>query len=128
MHICVIDDSNSARFMATKVLRELGYKNVTALDSAEAGIEKLKTEQFDLILLDWNLGGMCGLDFLKHLRSDRNNDKTAVIMVTTVNEKSNVIQALKVGIQGYIFKPITAATAGPKIKEIEAKQIAEAPQ
>lgn len=126
MHICIIDDSNSARFLAAKVLRELGYKDVIALESAEAGIEWMKTDTFDLILLDWNMGGMSGLDFLKHLRSNPENRKVAVIMVTTVNEKSNIVQALKIGVQGYVFKPISAAAVGPKIKAIEAKLISEA--
>jgi len=127
MHIAIIDDSNSARFLAGKVLRDLGYKDVILLESAEAGLEWMKTDAFDLVLLDWNMGGMSGLDFLKILRSDPGNDKVAVIMVTTVNEKSNVVQALKIGVQGYVFKPITAAAIGPKLKTIEARLIAESP-
>jgi two-component system chemotaxis response regulator CheY len=128
MHIGIIDDSNSARFLAAKVLRELGYKDVILLESAEAGIKWMETDTFDLILLDWNMGGMSGLEFLKRLRSNPENAKTAVIMVTTVNEKSNIIQALKIGVQGYVFKPITAPAIGPKLKTIEAKSIADYPE
>lgn len=125
MRIGVIDDSNSARFLAVRVLRELGYKDVIALESAEAGIEWMKNDTFDLILLDWNMGGMSGLDFLKHLRSDPGNGNVAVVMVTTVNEKNNIVQALKVGVQGYLFKPISAQAVSPKLKEIEAKLISQ---
>jgi two-component system, chemotaxis family, chemotaxis protein CheY len=121
MNILVVDDSNSARYVAVKTLRDIGYKNVTASESGEDALLRVNKEKFDCILLDWNMSGMSGLDFLKQLRADPAHDKTAVIMVTTVNEKSNVMLALKVGIQGYFFKPINAATLGPKLKELEAK-------
>jgi two-component system, chemotaxis family, chemotaxis protein CheY len=121
MNILVVDDSNSARYVAVKTLRDLGYRNVTAVESGEDAAARIKTEQYDLILLDWNLGGMSGFDLLKRIRADREQDKTAVVMVTTVNEKNNVLLALKVGIQGYFFKPISAASLAPKLKELEAK-------
>jgi two-component system chemotaxis response regulator CheY len=121
MNILVVDDSNSARYVAVKTLRDIGYKNVTGSESGEDALLRVNKEKFDLILLDWNMGGMSGLDFLKQLRADHSHDKTAVIMVTTVNEKSNVIMALKVGIQGYFFKPLNAAALGTKLKELEAK-------
>jgi two-component system, chemotaxis family, chemotaxis protein CheY len=120
MKILIIDDSNAARFLAVKMVREIGYKHIVDVDSAEEALLKIKTMDFDCILLDWNLGGMSGFDFLREFRSDPGHNKTAVIMVTTVNERSSVLKALKVGVQGYFFKPINAATLGPKLKEIEA--------
>jgi CheY-like chemotaxis protein len=121
MKILIIDDSNSARYLAVKMVRDIGYNDIVGVESAEEALVKIKTENFDCILLDWNLGGMSGMDFLQKFRASPEHDKTAVIMVTTVNEKKNVLQALKVGVQGYFFKPVNAATLGPKLKEIEAK-------
>jgi two-component system chemotaxis response regulator CheY len=124
MKILVIDDSNSARYVLTKVLRELGYKDITAVESAEDGLLSCKTSRFELILLDWHLGGMSGLDFLKRIRADPDNKKTAVVMVTTVNERNQVMQALKLGIQGYFFKPVTKEMMEAKLHELEARILA----
>jgi two-component system chemotaxis response regulator CheY len=121
MKILVIDDSNSARYVLTKVLRELGHKEITAVESAEDGLQSCKTNNFDVVLLDWNLGGMSGLEFLKALRADPVMHKIAVVMVTTVNERKQVLQALKLGIQGYFFKPVTKEMMEAKLLELAAR-------
>jgi two-component system chemotaxis response regulator CheY len=124
MKILAIDDSNSARYVLTKILRDLGYKEVTAVESAEDGLQNCKNKKFDLILLDWNLGGMSGLEFLKRIRADPALKNIAVIMVTTVNERNQVMQALKLGIQGYFFKPVTKEMMEAKLRELEARILA----
>lgn len=121
MKLLVIDDSNSARYVLIRTLRELGYKDVVAVESAEDGLQRIKMERIDLVLLDWNLGGMSGLDFLKHLRADQATRTLPVIMVTTVNERNHVMQALKLGIQGYFFKPVTREMIEAKLREIEGR-------
>ena len=121
MKILVIDDSNSARYVLVKILRDLGYKEIAAVESAEEGLKNCKNRTFDLILLDWRLGGMSGLDFLKRIRADPELKKIAVIMVTTVNERNQVVQALKLGIQGYFFKPVTKELMEAKLLEMEAR-------
>jgi two-component system, chemotaxis family, chemotaxis protein CheY len=124
MKILAIDDSNSARYVMIKLLRDLGYQEITAVESAEDGLQKCRTNKFDVILLDWHLGGMSGLEFLKRIRADPALKKIAVIMVTTVNERSQVMQALKVGIQGYFFKPVTKEMMEAKLRELEARILA----
>ena len=121
MKILVIDDSNSARYVLIKALRDLGYRDIIAVDSAEEGLQRVRLERLNLVLLDWNLGGMSGLDFLKHLRSDPKTKSLPVIMVTTVNERNQVMQALKLGIQGYFFKPVTREMIEAKLREIETR-------
>jgi two-component system chemotaxis response regulator CheY len=119
--ILIIDDSNSLRFMMVKLLKDMGYKNITALGSAEEAFPRISNEQFDLILLDWNLPVVSGIDFLKQIRSNPKTEKIAVIMVTTVHEKANILQALKIGIQGYILKPVERSKLEDKLKQIEAE-------
>lgn len=121
MKILIIDDSNSLRFMMVKLLKDIGYKNITALGSAEEAFPLLSNDQYDLILLDWNLPVISGLDFLKQIRSNPKTDKIAVIMVTTVHEKANILQALKIGVQGYILKPVDRSKLEEKLKQIEAE-------
>jgi two-component system chemotaxis response regulator CheY len=125
MRILIIDDSNSARYVMVRILREIGYKELVAVESAEDGLERLKTEKINLILLDWNMNGMSGIDFLKRIRAEQPTKNLPVIMVTTVNERNHVIQALKLGIQGYFFKPVTKEIMVAKLREIEAKIVAD---
>lgn len=121
MKILVIDDSNSLRFMMVKLLKEIGYKNLTALGSAEEALPMVEKDEYDLILLDWNLPVLSGIDFLKKIRANPKTEKVAVIMVTTVHEKANILQALKIGVQGYILKPVERSKLEEKLKLIEAE-------
>jgi two-component system, chemotaxis family, chemotaxis protein CheY len=119
--ILIIDDSNSLRFMMVKLLKDIGYKNLTALGSAEEALPLLEKDEHDVILLDWNLPVLSGIDFLRRIRSNPKTDKIAVIMVTTVHEKANILQALKIGVQGYILKPVDRSKLEEKLKQIEAE-------
>jgi two-component system chemotaxis response regulator CheY len=101
---------------------------VTEVASAEDALIRMKAEEFDLVFLDWNMEGMSGLDCLRQIRSNPTTEKMFVIMVTTVNEKKNVIQAVRIGIQGYFFKPIMASLLKDKMKEIESKLIHGTPK
>lgn len=123
MKILLIDDSNALRFMMVKMLRELGYKDVTAIGSAEDGMPLVYNEEFDLLFLDWNLPKISGIEFLKYLKGNVKTEKIPVVMVTTVQERSNILQAIKVGLQGYLIKPISKELLLAKIKEIESKMI-----
>ncbi len=121
MKILVIDDSNALRFMMLKLLRDLGYRDITAIGSAEEAVPLVHNEAFDLVLLDWNLPKMSGIDFLKYLKSNAKTDKIAVVMVTTVQERCHILQAIKVGLQGYLIKPLSKELLSAKLKEIESK-------
>ena len=124
MKILVVDDSNTARYVAVKVLRDLGYKEINAVGSAEEAETALLEDSYDLMILDWNMPQLSGYDFLKKIRANPQYNKLNVIMATTVNERNSVLQALKVGLQGYFFKPLQVDTIGQKLKEIESKIIA----
>jgi len=74
-----------------------------------------------VVFLDWNLPRISGLDLLKSIRAYSKYEKLSVVMVTTVQEKSNILQAIKIGLQGYLIKPISRELLLAKLKEIEAK-------
>ena len=119
MKILIIDDSNTLRFVIIKMLQELGYRDIHAVATAEEAMPLVTNENYDLVLLDWNLPRMSGLDFLKYLRENHRTEKLKVIMVTTVQEKSNIIKAAKLGIKGYIIKPVTRELLSLKIAELD---------
>lgn len=123
MKILVIDDSNTLRYIMVKLLKELQYNEITAVESAEAGIKLLKEEKYDLLLLDWRLPQMSGLDLLRWIRANPDIASMSVIMVTTMHERKNILQAVQIGIQGYIIKPLDAKVLSKKLKEIEEKLV-----
>lgn len=122
MKILVIDDSSTIRLLMVKMLRELGYSDLTiASSSAEEAIPITTNNQFDLILSDWNFPKMSGLDFVKYLKSAPRTQKIPIIMVTTIHARSAILKALKAGVQGYILKPIRKEILSAKLLEIEEK-------
>lgn len=122
MKVLVVDDSNAIRYITLKILREIGHRDAMAVSSPDEALQLMEKEKFDLILLDWNLPKMSGLDLLKIIRSKPQTEDTSVIMITSVNERSCVIEALKVGVQGYMFKPVQKETLEAKINEVLAKR------
>lgn len=119
MKILVIEDSNTLRYIMVKMLKELQYSEITAVESAEEGIPLLKNETYDVLLLDWKLPQMSGVDLLRRIRANPSTASLSVIMVTTVHERKKILQAVQLGIQGYIIKPLDAKVVGKKLKEIE---------
>ncbi len=122
MKVLVVDDSAVMRKVLIGALVQAGIKDVTqAGDGAEA-VEMVGKEQFDLVLMDWNMPNMLGIEAVKEIRAT--GSKTPVIMVTTEAEKSRVIEALKAGANNYVIKPFQADTIVSKIRETLEKTTA----
>ena len=119
MKILIVEDSNTLRYIMVKLLKELGYTEISAVDSAEAAIPLLQNSDYDLLLLDWKLPQLSGLDLLKQIRAVPKFASLQVIMVTTVHERKSILQAVQTGIQGYIIKPLDIRVLGKKLKEVE---------
>lgn len=108
MRALVIDDSRAMRVIIRKTLTELGIEVVEAGDGRE-GLEQLrKAPDTDLVLVDWNMPGMNGLDFIKAVRADRAYTPVRIMMVTTETEQGQLIRALEAGADEYLMKPFTS--------------------
>ena len=118
MRILVVDDSPTIRELIKVFLKELDFTNVEEAADGSNALEKLKSEVFDLVITDWNMPKLSGLDLLKAIRADDKMRKIPVLMVTSVSEKDNVIQAVQAGINDYILKPISAEVLKSKIDKI----------
>lgn len=121
MKILIVEDSNTLRYMFVNMLRDMGYKKLTAVASAEEALPLLTNDKFDLVFLDWNLPKMSGFDLLRYVRASPPIAGLNIVMVTTVHERSNIIKALQVGLQGYLLKPLQKNLILEKLKEIEGK-------
>ena len=111
MKILVVDDSSTMRRIITNVVLQLGYKNnnIMEAENGERAWELLNNEEIDLVLTDWNMPVMSGLDLVKNIRGADSFKKLPIIMITTEGGKAEVITALKAGVNNYIVKPFTAA-------------------
>lgn len=106
--ILSIDDSSTTRKMMKKPVEALGFELLEATDG-QNGLDVLLKHVNDvsLILLDWNMPGMNGIEFLEQVNLKVQYKTIPIIMVTTEAEKANVVRALKFGIKNYILKPFT---------------------
>ena len=113
----VIDDSRTIRMILTNTLSELGYEVCQAANGREAlaAVER-ENGTFSLILVDWNMPEMNGLEFVKHLRSDPRFSAVPLMMVTTETEMHQVSIALEAGANEYVMKPFTKEIIADKLR------------
>jgi two-component system chemotaxis response regulator CheY len=119
MRILIVDDSKTMVRIICNTLKRIGYDNLITANDGLEGIEELKKyDNFDLIITDWNMPNMNGLDFVKYIRKNEKHKDTPIIMVTTEGGKKEVITALKAGVNNYIIKPFTPQTLKEKLINI----------
>ncbi len=106
MNTLIVDDSKMIRHILIHTLRELGYN--TFFDSANVAEAKsiLLREKIDLVISDWNMPGESGLDLLKKIRSTKELTEIPFIIISSESNKSKIFNAIKVGVQAYLVKPI----------------------
>ena len=117
----VVDDFSTMRRIIRNLLKELGYTNVDEAEDGVMALSKLRNEQFDFVVSDWNMPNMDGLTILKTIRADPALSKLPVLMVTAEAKKENIIAAAQAGASGYVVKPFTAATLDEKLTKIFEK-------
>lgn len=115
MKALIADDSAVMRKVLAGALQRVGIVEADqAADGAEA-LHAATAGQYDLIMMDWNMPKMLGIDVVKAIRSSGN--KTPIIMVTTEAERSRLAEALQSGVNNYVIKPFDATTIIRKIRE-----------
>jgi two-component system chemotaxis response regulator CheY len=118
MKILVVDDFATMRRIIKNILTQLGFKNIIEADDGTTALNVLKTEKIGLIVSDWNMPKMTGLDLLKAVRADAAMATTPFIMVTAEAQQDNIILAVKAKVSQYIVKPFTAETLSEKLNKI----------
>jgi len=115
MKILLIDDSKTARAIQRAVLMQLGFTDIEEACDGQDAIARLTVYEPDLILVDWSMPVMDGLEFVREFRSS--NHSTPVIMVTNETEKSRVIEAIRAGVNTYLVKPFAPELLAQRIQE-----------
>jgi two-component system, chemotaxis family, chemotaxis protein CheY len=107
MRALVIDDSRTVRAILRAILTEIGLDVVEAANGRE-GLDRLRdAEDVGVVLVDWNMPEMNGLEFIRAVRAQRAYDPVRILMVTTETEQEQVIRALETGANEYVMKPFT---------------------
>ena len=119
--ILVVDDFATMRKVVRNLLKQVGYENIVEAEDGVTALKALKSQKVDLIISDWNMPNMTGLELLKAVRADEELKTTPFLMVTAEALQDNVIAAVKAGVSNYIVKPFTAEVLNEKIRKILEK-------
>jgi two-component system chemotaxis response regulator CheY len=120
INILVVDDMAAMRKILRTLLSQLGFKNIDEAEDGKQALEKLKQnpDKYGLIITDWNMPNMTGIELVQAIRSDERLKHLPILMVTAEAKKENVLTAIKAGVNNYIVKPFTAETLKEKIEAI----------
>lgn len=122
MPVLVVDDFPTMRKIIRNLLEQLGFNNIFEAENGADALRKMRDAGgrglFGLVISDWNMEPMTGLQLLKEVRADNVLKATPFIMITAENKTENVIAAKQAGVNNYIVKPFNAATLKTKIEAV----------
>lgn len=116
--VLVVDDFATMRRIVKGVLKQLGFNKIVEAEDGRAALEELKKDSIGLIVSDWNMPKMTGLDLLKAVKKDDSLKEIPFIMVTAEGQRENVIEAVKAGVSNYVVKPFTPEIFGEKLEKV----------
>ncbi|MEJ5377171.1 MAG: chemotaxis response regulator CheY [bacterium] len=116
--ILVVDDFSTMRRIVKGILKRLGYREIDEAEDGQMALKRLKEARYQLIICDWNMPVMTGLDLLKAVRSDEELKSIPFLMVTAEAKKENILEAIQAGVSNYIVKPFTEEVLSKKLEDI----------
>ena len=118
MPILIVDDYKTMLRIIRNLLRQLSFTNIEEATDGSMALRKMREKKFDLVISDWNMEPMTGLQLLKEVRADVRLKDTPFIMITAEAKTENVIAAKKAGVSNYIVKPFNAETLKGKLVSV----------
>ena len=115
MPILIVDDYRTMLRIIRNLLKQIGFENVEEATDGTQALQKLREKKFGLVISDWNMEPMTGIELLREVRADDNLKKLPFIMVTAESKTENVVIAKEAGVSNYIVKPFNAATLKSKL-------------
>lgn len=121
--VLVVDDFPTMRRIVKNLLKQLGFENIDEAEDGSQALKKLQTGEYGLVISDWNMPNMEGIELLRNVRQSPEPLKNIpFLMVTAEAEKEKVIEAIKAGVDNYIVKPFTAELLTEKLSKIAEKK------
>jgi two-component system, chemotaxis family, chemotaxis protein CheY len=121
MRVLVVDDFATMRKIVKNVLKQISIENVVEAENGKHALNVLKNDDVDLIISDWMMPEMTGIEFLKVCKEDDEKKKIPFIMVTAEGQKESVMEAIKSGVDNYIVKPFTPEKLKDAIDKARAR-------
>ena len=118
MRVLAVDDSATMRRIIKNQLKASGVEDVDEASNGREALMLLDRRQYDLLITDWNMPEMCGLDLVMEVRRTEPLKKLPILMITTVSAKEDIVNALKAGVNNYVVKPFDAATLQAKVTQL----------
>ena len=116
--VMVVDDFSTMRRIIRKIMKDLEFKEVIEAENGAEAFELLKTNKVDVIVSDWNMPTMTGLELLKKVRADERFKALPFLLVTAEAQKENIIEAIQAKVSNYVVKPFTPAALAEKLAKI----------
>lgn len=118
MNILIVDDYQTMLRIIKNLLKQLGFQNIDEASNGQQALEMFKAKSYHLIISDWNMEPMSGLDLLKSIRGGNDNAQIPFIMITAESKTENVVAAKQAGVNNYIVKPFNAETLKTKLTSV----------
>lgn len=118
MRFLVVDDSSTMRRIIINTLNKLGYTECREAGNGKEGLDALTASPVDIVITDWNMPEMSGVEFVRAVRANDATKAVPVLMVTTNAAEGDIVEALKAGVNNYVVKPFTPATIKEKIEAV----------
>jgi len=118
MPILIVDDYKTMLRIVRNLLRQIGFENVDEATDGATALQKLQDKNYGLVISDWNMEPMTGLELLRKMRADMRLKNLPFIMVTAESKTDNVLMAREAGVSNYIVKPFNAATLRTKLASV----------
>ena len=119
--VLVVDDILSMRHIVKRALLEIGFKDIQDAHNGEEGLEKLQGGEFGLLLLDWNMPVMSGIEMLRKVRADPSLQSLPVLMITAEAKAEQIMKAVQAGVSDYLVKPFSTQSLQEKLEKIFKK-------
>jgi len=118
MNVLIVDDYKTMLRIVKNLLNQIGFTNVDEAEDGSAALAKIRQKEYGLIISDWNMVPMTGLQLLQEVRADAKFKHIPFIMVTAESKTENVVAAKQAGVNNYIVKPFNAAVLKGKIATV----------
>ncbi|MBF0226124.1 MAG: response regulator [Desulfobacterales bacterium] len=128
LEVLIVDDSNTVRKVLKKIIVEIGFKKIIDCVNGHVAIQELKNNNIGVILSDWNMPKVNGLELLKFVRAHEEYKKIPFIMLTAESLKNNRDQAIKEGVSGFILKPFNKALILNELEKVFSNPLTITPQ
>ena len=118
MKILIVDDFAATRKIIFNTFAQLGFNNTDEEDDGFSALVRLKSALFDLVVIDWKISKMSGMELLKQIRADPNLKHIPVLMVSEDGLQENIVAATKAGLNAYIIRPFEVKAFAEKLEKI----------